>query len=292
MTKPIILFAAMLLFAAASHAQDNITAEGKIFRTAVKKFLTEEGFSPTIDEEYNSLDFKKEGSGYWFYFYGSSPIYVRMFIGGTNCATYEETDLLKAANQTNIAQRAVKCFVNDKKVVSFASEYYVNSLEDFKYTFYSNMEALEQTRKAFSQKLDEVMGVSSDDDELSLPFIITTVSVGNTNQKGEVITDYGLTIYSTVTQYIKPRLSIDTYKEGTYDIYVKFYNADGLLSTANGESPSGYTYKSTITLTKNVSQYDVSGWGGTTSGHWKSGQYRLEFYYKDQLLFTKKFNVL
>ena len=285
--KKIILFSVALLAFTAVFAQENITAEGKVFRNAVKKFLTDEGFSPTIDEEVHSLDFKKEGVLYWFYFYDSKPIYVRMFRSGTDCANYTESILLKAANQTNIKRRAVKCIITDKKIANFVAEFYVNSVEDFKYTFYSNMDALKDADDLFSSKLDEY-----NSDGSAAPFKIKSVSVANTDVSGNVITDFDETIYANQTQYIKPKLYIDTYTEGTYDIYVKFYFDNALSSATDGSSPSGYSYKSSLKMTKNVSQYHVSGWGGSTSGHWKKGSYRFEFYYKDKLLFTKNFNVL
>jgi hypothetical protein len=290
MKKILTLFAALLIFSAAAFAQEDITAEGKVFRNAVKKFLTEEGFAPTIDEEYNSLDFKKEGASYWFYFFDSQPIYVRMFRGGTDCSGYTESVLLRAANQTNIKRRAVKCTVSDKKIVSFISEFYANSIEDFKYTFYSNMDALDGAKTMFSEKLDEYNG-GGNDGSSSVPFTITSVLVGNIDYNSNIISDYGQSIYSSATQYFGFKIYITTYIEGDYDLYIKLFTPNLSLSTGDS-SPSGYSFKRTLSLKKVVSSYQPSGWGSSSSGTWASGEYRIEFYYKDKLVFTKKFYVL
>lgn len=125
---------------------------------------------------------------------------------------------------------------------------------------------------------------------LSIPFKVTDVSVANVNSKCDIITNYGCQIYSHKTQYLQPKLVFENFKEGTYDIYVKLYDGNGTLHTGNS-SPSGYSYKDSVSLKNNVSNYTLSGWGGTDEGHYKAGEYRFEFYYDNVMIFTKKFNI-
>lgn len=281
MKRILTIIALLMSFAAAG--QQDITTEGKAFRNAVKKFLTDEGFSPYIDEDANTLDFKKEGVPYWFQFYDSSPIYVRFFRNSTDGSDFTEQQLISAANKTNRYYRAAKCYVRtDKKNISYVVERYTHSIEDFQYTFYSDIEALDNARKAFDKYLEDT---ESD----SAPFKINSVEVANTDQNGNVTTDYGKRIHSSSTQYIMPKLYISTYKPGSYDIYVKFYTPTG-MSTGN-DSPAGYSYKSSLNLTSSGISYTLSGWGGSTPGHWKAGNYRIEFYYSDKLLYTEYFTI-
>ena len=56
-----------------SFAGNELTPEQKAFQNSMKKFLHEEGFSPTVDDV-NSLTFKKEGELYWIDLGDSNPL--------------------------------------------------------------------------------------------------------------------------------------------------------------------------------------------------------------------------
>ena len=122
------------------------------------------------------------------------------------------------------------------------------------------------------------------------PFIITSIQIGNTDYDGNIINDYGTTIYSYQTQYLKPKLNIFVNTPGTYEIYHKLYKPDGMLSTGDS-SPSGYTSKRWVTISSNTSYVYLLGWGNRTAGTWKSGQYRWEFYYDGDKIAEKTFTV-
>ena len=281
MKKFLTLFAALLIYSAAAFAQDDdMSAQAK------KRFLQEEGFSPYIDDEDGSLCFKKEGLLYYIYFSGTSPVMAEFHRGGFSYENDNMTDLLTAANQVNI-KKYIKCYVTQKKYIGFSIESYFNSIEDYKYTFYKNIGILDDGKDYFKEVFN---GSNNNSESSSKPFEVSSIFIGNTNYDGNVITDYGKNIYSSSTQYLKPKLYIDTYKEGSYDIYVKFYSPNG-LSTGN-TSPNGYSYKTTLTLTKKNREYFLSGWGSSSSGQWQAGNYRIEIYYNDKLISTKYFNVL
>ncbi len=116
------------------------------------------------------------------------------------------------------------------------------------------------------------------------PIAISDIEIKNEDQ------DYGAAIYSSNTTYIYSRMSVHSLVDGPVDIYVKFYTPDGLSS--GRDSPPGYSYKSTASLTKNqTTMIGVSGWGSSTKGHWKSGSYRIEYWYNGVCLGTKSFTI-
>ena len=116
------------------------------------------------------------------------------------------------------------------------------------------------------------------------PIAITNIEVKNGDG------DYGATIFSNSTTYIYSRISIHSLIDKAVDIYVKFYTPYGLSS--NSDSPQGYSFKSSTSLKRNlITTLEVSGWGSSTKGHWESGSYRIEYWYKDICLGTKSFIV-
>ncbi|MBR4440859.1 MAG: hypothetical protein IKS00_04835 [Bacteroidales bacterium] len=287
MKKNIILFAALLIFSATAFAQDELSTKARNYRDEVKRFLQEEGFSPTVDG--SEIDFKKEGVSYWIRFYYSDPVLVSFQISGFNNNYSDKNAMLEALSYSNLKLCSAKAFLFDDNAVGFAVQYYSASPEEFKYSFYKNMSDLSTAKKRVEDKYIELEDRNANSSGSNEPFRISSALIGNTDYDGNVLTDYGKNIYSSSTQYLKPKLYIDTYTEGSYDIYVKFY-APGGLSTGSS-SPSGYSYKSTLSLTKNSREYKLSGWGSSDSGNWKSGEYRLELYYKDKLLYTKYFTI-
>ena len=61
---------------------DELTPEQMSFRSNIMQFLKEEGFSPTIDENDNSVMFKKEGHLHWIAIRDKNPFYVEFFRSG------------------------------------------------------------------------------------------------------------------------------------------------------------------------------------------------------------------
>lgn len=109
------------------------------------------------------------------------------------------------------------------------------------------------------------------------PFRITSVKTANIDYNGNIINDYGTKIYSYQTRYLSPKIYITDCTAGTYTIYTKLYTPSGALSQGSS-SPSGYTFKTDITIYSYSASRELTGWGSNTAGHWKQGSYKWEFY--------------
>lgn len=265
-------------------------------RDDIKTFLTEEGFLPEIDDD-GDIKFKKEGSDYYVRVYANDehPMFVVLFRQFAKPDNYSTDAIKLAAAELNFYKGIkVLCFENSFQI---RGEMYVTSAEAFKYSFYRLLNLIKSTKDDFMGELEKVKykGGNLADGKTSvvasyIPLIITKVEVANVDYNGNVIQDYGSTIYDFKTQYLSPRITFKALKDsGSYTVYVKLYK-NGTLSTGSS-SPSGYSYSDVITLPDSDNKYVSRGWGSSKSGHWSAGNYRFEFWYNDYCIGSYDFKV-
>lgn len=275
-----ILFLTALFFVP-SYA-DDYTPEQKTFRSSVMAFLKEEGFAPYIDED-NSLMFKKEGNLYWINIANDTPLFVEFYRSGLNCTDADENLVIKACNMVNMNLPSVKTYMNDG-TISIVVETFCHSAEEFKYTFYKNIKALDDAYNSVGNYYGSLSEASS------APFSILSAEVANTESGGSIISGYGNTIYASQGKYLKSRITVNVKTAGTYEIYFKLYTPSGALSTGDN-SPTGYSSKDAVAMDEGVHTYDLIGWGYNNTGNWSSGTYRFEYYYNGVLLGKKTFTM-
>lgn len=133
-----------------------------------------------------------------------------------------------------------------------------------------------------------VIGGSGGGSYTSMPFEISNVFITNVDYDYKVISNENTGIYSSETQYLAFNASFKVNQVGTYQLKRLWYNP--------GSSTANYTSNYTLTFDKVTEEGHVSviffqGWGGSTSGHWKAGTYRWDFYYDDKLVFIKEFTI-
>lgn len=125
----------------------------------------------------------------------------------------------------------------------------------------------------------------------SVPIIITDLEIGNTDGDGKVETDFGKMLFSAYTMYLTPRIiytGVDINKSITLNI--RFYTSIGLSHSST--SPQGYTYSSTMFVSKGSGNSEIiGGWGNSNKGMWSPGKYRIEVWYGDVCLKQKNFIV-
>lgn len=124
----------------------------------------------------------------------------------------------------------------------------------------------------------------------SMPLIITDIQIANTSNGGDIETDYGNTIYSSSTMFLKPKISYMGIKTGeNINLNVKFYTPSGL--STGSSSPHGCSYSTSMYVYSGDNTETLSGWGSSSRGHWRSGQYRFEIWYGDVCLKSKSFAI-
>lgn len=137
-------------------------------------------------------------------------------------------------------------------------------------------------KKNLSNLKSEIASVS--------PFVIYKVEIGNSYKGGDLETDYGNSIYSGRTMYLKPKVYYKGFSSGNYELKIKWYRPDGSMSTGTS-SPYGYSQSDSHSLSEGSSSIELFGWGNETMGYWESGEYRLEIWYDDRCVFVKQFRI-
>jgi hypothetical protein len=138
-------------------------------------------------------------------------------------------------------------------------------------------------------KSDEVVTTINVTQESSYVLSISSIKIGNVYKGGSIETNYGNTLYSSYTMYLKPRVSYYGYKTGWFTLYQKLYTPFGL--STGSSSPSGYTTKTDVYLSKGSNTMELSGWGNERMGNWSSGWYRYEIWYNGQCLASESFYI-
>ena len=124
----------------------------------------------------------------------------------------------------------------------------------------------------------------------SMPVIITDVEVANVYSDGTVETDYGGTIYSSYSMYVKPQITYKGIKTGDdVTLNIKLYTPTGL--SRGSSSPADCSWTESFYVYSGDNTQSFQGWGGTSKGHWKSGTYRYEFWYGNICLKAKTFTI-
>lgn len=290
MRKFLILSIAIILYSNICFA-DDLTPEQLQLRSEIKTFLSQEGFMPEIDPD-GDIKFKKEGRTYYVTIDSSNeyPMYLNLSLSYMNPDGYTLEQIKLAASELNF-YKGIEVLCYDSSI-RIQGDMFLVSSETFKYVFYKLMEQIEYAAGDIMDELDKVsyFGNSNNTVASYFPFIVTNTEVANVEKNGNIIQDYGTAIYDYKTKYLKPRITITPFKtEGTYTIYVKLYQDGRLRSGTN--SPEGYSFDSEITLNPSKSTYLLSGWGNDTSGHWKMGDYRFEFWYNGFCIGSHNFRV-
>ncbi len=118
---------------------------------------------------------------------------------------------------------------------------------------------------------------------------ITGCSFANIDTEGHIIDDYGANLYASEVKYLKPKLFYRglASEEKEISIDVKIIKEDGTLETGTG-SPEGYTYSYKCKVEPGAGkQMGLLGWGRNNGGSYTPGQYKVEIWYKGNILYEK-----
>lgn len=206
---------------------DELTTEQKRFRSSLEEFLKEEGFMPTIDNEDNSLNFKKEGTLYWISFGGTTPLYLEFHRSGLKCEDADKSLVLQAVNAANRKVRCAKAMFNDTSV-SFAIEMYCHSSEEFKYIFYKCMNELESVK-------DEVTDFYNNQNSSGSSVVSTGSISSSLSLIGKFFPVYDITLGKTTLSALRSLgYNVETDKDGdshtyVHDLSVWDFNEDKII---------------------------------------------------------------
>lgn len=293
----ITLVLGLLILPSISFAQSDsgFNSEQLALRTDLFNFLKEEGFMPELDSD-GDIKFKSEGQPYYIRVSKTdeNPMYVVLFRSFNNPDEYSAETIAMASTKLNF-YKGVKVLCFDKSF-RIGAELYVRNAEPVKSAFYKLKGIIDSVKSDFLDECKNVGTVSSASGSYSIseiPFIVTKMEVANVDYNGNIIQDYGSTIYDFKTKYLKPRIIIKPFKtSGSYTVYVKLYK-DNVLQRNTSSSPEDCTFSYSVTISGNSNQtVELSGWGSNNAGQWGIGTYRYEVWYNDYCLGSKTFKVI
>lgn len=125
----------------------------------------------------------------------------------------------------------------------------------------------------------------------AFPINITNIEIGNTYPGGTIETNYGSTIYSSNTMYLRPRITYTGINTGrSINLKIRWYRPDGTMSSADS-SPSGYSQQDSLYVYSGSNTETLKGWGNKSKGCWGKGTYRIEIWYENVCLKAKTFTI-
>lgn len=275
-----------------AQTDSGLNTEQLALRTDLLNFLKEEGFMPEIDTD-GDIKFKSEGQYYYISISKTdeNPMYVVLFRPFNNPDEYSAETIVMATKHLNL-YKGIKVLCFDKSF-RIGAELFVRNAEPVKAAFYKLKDLIDDVKSEFLDACKNVGTFSSSQSISEIPFIITKMEIANVDYEGNIIQDYGSTIYDFKSKYLKPRITIKPIKTfGNYTVYVKLYK-DNILQRNTISSPADCTFSYDVVVNGNLNQViPLSGWGSNNAGQWSIGTYRYEVWYNDYCLGSKKFKII
>ena len=164
------------------------------------------------------------------------------------------------------------------------------------YSLYQEMDNIQNTREKLYQEKDSIQNELNSIRSVvsnfgnTCPIFIKDVKIGNFYNNGNVETDYGEPIYSANTMFLHPKIEYVGTSSEKIKVYWKLYYPSGKWSRGKS-SPTNYSFCEDLSIHPGKNTIIGHGWGGSKKGNYSSGEYTMEFYYSDSLIYTHKFTI-
>ncbi len=122
---------------------------------------------------------------------------------------------------------------------------------------------------------------------------IRKIEFANYSKENKILEPYGFTMYASEIRYLKPRIIYDGILDEPKDVelFWKIVTPDGSVKSNSG-SPYGFTGAKSFKINpgeNNICQ--LSAWGTAEGGSYLAGDYRLEIWYEEVLIYQKDFSI-
>lgn len=134
--------------------------------------------------------------------------------------------------------------------------------------------------KAYQSKLYEMR----DDMDKMLkvyPFAIQDIEIAFADKNNNIITDFGLPLYSYKSQYLLPRITYSSAKSQTVNLNIKWFY--------NGKLHSTQKYSQHVN--KGDHMMKLTGYGHNWKGNWHKGKYTIEIWVENACLKSHSFSI-
>ncbi len=196
--------------------------------------------------------------------------------------------LNKSLNKTQSELEEANNTISSKDMVINENKTKISELNSQISTLQSSLADETNKRENTEKELDDLRNSISS----SFPIIISDIEIANIYSDGSIETNYGSSIYSSSSMYLKPRITYTGIRTGeTITLYAKLYGISGSIQRSSS-SPNGYTFSNSLIISEGSGNtFEMSGWGGSNKGFWSRGSYRYEIWYGNSCLKSKTFSV-
>lgn len=120
---------------------------------------------------------------------------------------------------------------------------------------------------------------------------VTSFKVGNTNWNGDVLTQHGGTLYASTLRLVQGKMEYNGLKEKVRKwIYVRVIDPNGNIERMDN-SPAGFTFKCEMDFNPGSNWITTNSWGMGEPGHFRQGNYVLEWWIDGKCVASKSFYV-
>lgn len=113
---------------------------------------------------------------------------------------------------------------------------------------------------------------------------ITKIEFANTNKSGEIIDEYGSTLYAKNMRFLEARVYFDWFEDyqGEVNVNIKIISPYGKMDSSDS-SPKGFTLSGYI---RGYNQCVLTGWGNDTESTYERGTWKYEIWHNDRKIYA------
>lgn len=286
MKKILFLLSVMMINASLSMAQ--VVESAKTIRNKVADYAKKQGMAIELVSE-QALTMTTDDSEYVLIVNGENPTYVELRFADLDITARNYNLMLKTANHINQGSSVVKASITpNRTTLRLSTEMFAFDAQSVTEHFEHYIKLINQSLKECRERYDE-FAANLQFTGLKMPFEVYCADIINADANANRLSEINGEIKSAETQYVHIGLSLTVHEDGEYPIDVRFCNPDGTFAIS--EENAEYSFSTTMKLTKDMTFYDLGGWGSATPGSLKPGIYRYELYYKGKLFYTRGFEV-
>jgi hypothetical protein len=287
---------------------------------SIVKTLKAKKIEPKIDINDESVCFTKDNVFYWITFEGEdSPLLYTIHRKSIKFAEDDDAKLNhkkeiaeKAANMVT-AEETFKAYLADNKV-EFSFPFYVNSEEEFANVIDKSLVAFADAKKSFDEKykiskevtdtihsywnhLDTTIVVLPQEQEIVTEVETPNVTIEDfavriVDKNGNELVGYNKSIRKNECKYLQEKVMTIATKPGIYKLGVKIYTPEGKLLVPTPDAKFTTLTKVELNKSTRSTEVELAKFGTDDLGWWKAGEYKIEFYDGEVMVYSNSINVL
>lgn len=296
-----------------------VTPQQEKAQKSIMDALRTKGFSPSIDTEDQSVCFSSGGVFFWITIEGkNAPLLYTIHRRSIKFSDDKDHQLArkkeiaeKAANRVS-AETQVKAYLNGNKV-DFVFPMYADTPENFGKVLAKGLDAFKNVKEKFDNgymaskaSVDSIHRYWNNVDttyivipqkKVSEALVASKLNVKGiearvVDGKDQVVTDYDMSIRKNKCFFLQEKIILTAEKSGVYKIGVKLYAPNGKLILP--EANAKYTTSTLVNVAKanKEGNYELTKFGSDDNKVWKAGEYKIEFYNEDELIYSDAINIL